>query len=288
MMRGEIQFLYKPRKPVPFSTLSISMGAKVFDDVLTPGDRTAIDTIWKNLQSERGARVYSKPGGLGTLHSCRGNILVYLPTEFKAYLATTVTSDARTLSGELYEQMRISAVGAAVRLVDSSVFVHRRSSYVTHVPNMIDSSVGGFAHVNERGVPDFERALSEKLSRELHISPDEIRRVTLTSVHSSREPDFSGMCDFVVETSVTRADLERRIDRAYFAEHFIVEPNEIPSFILEHYVRKRDMVPEGCATLLSSLEYPLFLETVDLLRHHDARISFGNIINGSFFPDKKS
>ena len=283
-MSYEIQFLYKPEKPVSFGTLSISMYNRDFNEILSARDRAVIDTVWKNVQRERGEAVYSKPGSLGTLYNCHGGMLVYRPTDFKTRLAIGLTFSKRTLSASVYEQMRVSCVNAVVRLADGSVFVHRRSSLVTHVPNMLDASVGGFADVNEQGILDFEGALYEKLRRELKISDEEVGSAMLASVHSSREPDFSGMCDFVVDTNLSVNDLERRIDRSYFAEYFVVSSDELPQFIIDHYLHRGDMAPEGCATLLSSLEYHMFLEAVDHLTAAGANIRFGHIKNGIFIP----
>ena len=187
--------------------------------------------------------------------------------------------------------MRIGAVGAALKLVDGNVFVHKRSPNVTHAKNMIDSSVAGLAHYDQSIEKlNFQKSLLEKLHRELKINDSEVKSVTFTGVHSSYDPDFSGMVDFALESNLEKGHIEERIDRSYFSEHYFVPSHNLSDFIIDHFAIREDMIGDGCATLLASLDHTTFIQTVDKIReYHRAGdiIDFGRLENGFFIPEAR-
>ena len=283
-----IRFFYKPEKPVDYIKLEARVGGNDFSEVFTDRDKYVVEKNWEKLRVERGDKVFSKPGGLGSLLDTKDNVFTYKPTEFKAYIATTQTYQDRLLSPQVYDRMRVSAVGAVLKLADGNVFIHKRSSNVTHAGNMIDSSVAGLAHYDhEIGSINFRKSLFEKLRRELKIKDDEIKSIAFTGVHSSYDPDFSGMVDFAVETNLHARDIEERIDKSYFGEHFFVPNDKLANFVFEHYAIEKDMIGDGCATILASLDHNVFLGIVEKIRRQldNGIIQFGRLENGLFVPE---
>lgn len=281
-LKERIEFFYKSKTPVDVSSLIINIYDKDFSEIIKATDNPIIEEVWQRLRQERGDKIFSKPRSLGTLYDARGNVLTFRPTEFKVYITTTLSYEQRSLSQQIYDSMRVGAVGVCVRTVDGFTFVHRRSAHVTHARNLIDSSVAGFVPINQSGKLDFSNAVYEKLKRELKINPEEVKSLRLTAVHHAYEPDFSGMCDFIVETNLEKGNLERRIDLTAFAEHFFVPQQDLLRFIIDHYVAKQDMVPDGCATLLSSLDHQTSLELIEQLKKLGKSIKFGNLENNVF------
>ena len=279
---SRIEFFYKPETPVDVSSLTIRIYDRDFSEIINASDNKTIEEVWQRLREEKGDKIFSKPRSLGTLYDARGNILTFRPTEFKVYIATTLSHEQRSLSQQIYDSMRVGAVGVCVRTIDGVTFINRRSPHVTHAKNLIDSSAAGFVPINQSGKLDFSNAVYEKLRRELKITPEEVISLKLTAVHHAYEPDFSGMCDFVVEINLEKGDLERRIDPNSFAEHFFVSQQELPAFIIDHYVVRQDMVPDGCATLLSSLNHQVSLELIEQLRRLGKSIKFGNLEDNLF------
>ena len=279
---SRIEFFYKPETPVDVSSLTIRIYDRDFSEIINASDNKTIEEVWQRLREEKGDKIFSKPRSLGTLYDARGNILTFRPTEFKVYIATTLSHEQRSLSQQIYDSMRVGAVGVCVRTIDGVTFINRRSPHVTHAKNLIDSSAAGFVPINQSGKLDFSNAVYEKLRRELKITPEEVISLKLTAVHHAYEPDFSGMCDFVVETNLEKGDLERRIDPNSFAEHFFISQRELPAFIIDHYIVRQDMVPDGCATLLSSLNHQASLELIEQLRRLGKSIKFGNLEDNLF------
>ena len=283
-----IRFYFKPENPVDYGKLEIKVEGNDFSEILTENDRTVIEDNWDRLRKERGDKVFSRPGGLGTLYEVKDGVFTFRPTEFKVYIAVTNSYEGRLLSPSVYDNMRISAVGATLRLLDGSVFVHRRSPNVTHAKNMIDSSVAGLAPVDQLGITiDFKKALLEKLKRELKITEAEVKRLDFRGVHSSYDPDFSAMFDFSMDVALERGHIEERVDRSYFGEHFFVPSDKLPDFVVEHFANKRDMIGDGCANILASLDDAVFRETVGLIRKgmDNGVIQFGRLENGLFVPE---
>jgi len=280
-----IRFFYKPEKPLEYNELLVKVSGNDFSDMLTFGDRAVIENNWKKLREEKGDKVFSRPGGLGSLVDTKNNIFTYRPTEFKVYVAVTLTYQDKLLNNLVYDNMRVSAVGAVLKLADEKVFVHRRSINVTHAKSMVDSSVAGLVHFDYSiGNLNFQKSLFEKLHRELKIKDEEVKNVAFTGVHSSYDPDFSGMADFAVETVLESGDIEERIDKNYFGEHYFIPVNKLADFVFNYYAVKRDMIGDGCAAILASLDHNLFFEAVRKINEHlDGKvIQFGRLDNGLY------
>ncbi len=281
---SRIQFFYKPEKPVDYKDLRFQVAGSDFSDILTEEDRRIRNDIWGELVKEKKEKIFSRPGGLGCLVDTRDSVLTFRPTDFMTYVATSRSHARRSLSKQVYDNMRVSAVGGTLKLADSLVFIHRRSSNVTHAADKLDSSIAGLAHINEDGKIDFRKALFEKLQRELKIKEGEIKNLAVTGVHSSYDPDFSGMVDFAVETNLHARDIEERIDKSYFGEHFFVPNDKLANFVFEHYAIEKDMIGDGCATILASLDHNVFLGIVEKIRRQldNGIIQFGRLENGLY------
>ncbi len=281
-MRSEIEFYYKPEKPMPLSSLAAKVTENDFSQLFTDNDRNIIERIWKENILKKNPQSFSKPRSLATLHSALEKNFVYYGTEFKEYIAVSATSRERTLSDVVYQNMRVAAVGATLELNDGSIFVHRRSYNATHVAGIVDASCAGLCFVKENALLDPESDILKKCERELGLKRDEVQILGVTGIHSSYAPDFSCVVDVALKSNIAPADLEARAKHVDFAEKWYIRKEELPEFVYEHFIEKKDMVGDGAAILLSCLEYSVFKENVERLRKAGKDIQFGQLKNGKF------
>ncbi len=284
----KLQIFYHPERPVDGSALEAVIGGEDFSENFDEHDRGLIDSLWEDWRDAKGDLIFSSPGNLGTLFDIRGNCFIYQPTEFKVYLAAASSYLRKSLSQFIYDSLRTSVVGATVFTADNKLFIQRRPTTATHAPGFLDSSVAGFCHPIQDGKLPLLDALLEKISRELHIYEKEIEDIALTGAHSSPYPDFSGSFAFKVSTSLESGALKERINHHYIASHYFISPQELPEFILRHYALFKDMIGEGCAVLLSSLEYPAFQNTVERINAYERKIAFGTLKKGTFIEQPLS
>lgn len=276
-----IQVFHKPSEPVDTSSLEVRLVEGDFSLDISNEDMFAIEEIWRRVKAEKGDKVFSKPGGLGTLVDTKQGVFTFRPTEFKHYLGVSLSFDEKLLDLSIYERMRISAVGAAVRFVDDNVFVHRRSYDATHCGGYLDSSVAGFVPLNNYGKFDFRKTVLDKLQRELGITEGNVRSMGLTAVHSSYAPDFSCMFDFVVDTNLESGAVSPE-KLAIYPEFCFVPHSKLADFIIENYTRDRNLTSDGAFVLLASLDNDTFLGSVRELRKRNKPIDFGYLDNGRF------
>ena len=290
-----IRYLFKPHAPVDVSTICTAVdGSRDFESFLTSYERNQIDCEWGKLVRKHEGKVFSKPRALGTLYDTSRNTLTFLPTDFKTYvsIARRSVDDVHARLNDVYNQMRVGAVGAAVRFNDGVYAVHRRPSTATHVPNMIDSSVAGLAFVNdENGQLRFsplEDIVYSKLARELNLTKEQVSKPLLTGVHNSTELDYSGMFSFHMDANVPSSELERLANPAWMSDCYRVAEKDLPDFIIEHYAMTKDMSGDGAAVMLSALAPQRFLDTVKRIHGHTSHrpIHFGQLVDGSFKEKK--
>ncbi len=279
---NQVEVYFKSGMPIDIKEMMVGVGDKDFSRFFSGTDNEAIEQVWSNLLSERGGNVFSKPAGLGNLYNAEFTHLDYTTTDFRTYIGVSLTAEKRTLSPELYDEMRVSAVGGAVRLTDGQFFVHRRPANATHVPNMLDSSVAGFCYTNGTGGLQVEKCLLEKLSRELHIQPNEIESMGLTDVHSSREPDFSGMMSFAIRARLDSREVKERIDGKYSGEFHFIPEEQLVDFVVDHFAVQKDMLGDGAAALLSYFPRPVFTDAVRRINKKEISIRFGDLQDGVF------
>lgn len=265
-------------------------------------DRLFVETFWKGTIKKENPCAWSESHDLATLVEISGDPFRSLvpgiqvcTTEFKDYVAIMRSSgmQPRPMSRALYDAMRVVAVGAALRTSDGKVLVHRRSAEATHAPNRIDCSCAGLCHLTPERQIDIVTDLAEKLQRELGMDFSELSAIGLTGIHSSAEPDFSGMFDFCLQTFLESKQVEERIKTLEkerveagtsptFSEYFFVSEADLPRFVLKHYCETGDMVGDGAAALLGLTDNTTFFETVKQIQKCGREWRFGNLTNSDF------
>ena len=285
-MRHEIEFYYRPEKPVPFSSLTAHLLEEDFSSLKTEHDVQLIENRWNGIveAAERnGKKVFSKPRGLAMLFDTQGTTLAYKTTEYKDYNSVSTTSNEKSLSPRLYETMRVAAVGATLELGDGSIFIHRRSYQATHVAGVIDSSCAGLCFVRD-GKINPEQDLLQKLEKELGLKREEVEIKGIVGIHSAYAPDFSGLIDVALKTPLMPGDLAVRTKDIDFPERLYVLKEDLPDFVYHHYIEDKDMVGDGAAILLSCLDEKKFRESIEKMQRAGKDISFGNLVQGTFSP----
>lgn len=286
-MKQTIQYFYKPKTPVPATSVTGVVKDRDLSDArikhLNSRDRTLLDEEWEKVQQEQ-PNVFSKPKGLGSLYDTSSfPTLYYATTDFKTYVATSRLADRGIdVSSSLEQTLRISSVGCAVTLIDGSVLVHKRPDTATHVAGKYDSGVAGLAHVRPDNTLDFVYALKSKFVRELTVDPSTLTDMQLLSVHSGSAPDFSGMVDFHVRLPLTFNEITQKANPAYLQDVFPVPIQELPDYLVRSFTAN-EIVADGCAVLLSSLPHDVFLETISRINAAGKRIFFGTLRDSIFF-----
>lgn len=252
-----------------------------FSTRATSDDRRILDENWAGVLAKASdPKPFSKPHGLATLYDTQGGVLSYETTEFKDYLGiSTLSCGERPLRKTLYDHMRVAAVSSALILADDTVFVHQRSEKATHAAGLYDASCGGLCHVDPQGNLNPAKWLAEKLKRELKISPEEVRNVRLTGVHSCAAPDFSGMFSVSLESPLESGQLRERLGAQDAAYDFVPRAH-LAEYVFDHFVTRKDMAGDGVAVLLASLPEQEFKDSIARLRQAGTSIEFGTLING--------
>ena len=287
-MRHDIQIFYHPVKPLPIASVQTKVLDRDFSARCSKDDKNFIDEFWTNEVLSKNPNATSTPRGRANLVGTNidDSQFVFEYVEYKEYLAVANTGGRETkpLSEGVYDSMRIAAVGAALVLPDESVFVHRRPFNATHVAGVFDSSTAGVLPVDARGIY-IERGLHEKLKRELGLEPHEVTIEGVTGVHSAGSPDFSGLVTTVLRTSLNKEELERRRKPDIFPEVKYIPQKELADFVIDRYTAN-DMNHDGAMTLLSSLPYATWKDSIELLQKTGKHISAGGLYdwNGSFAP----
>lgn len=282
-----IQVYYKAKTPVERTIQPIVLQDRDFTkEFVTPADIPHLEENWKNVCAKQVSfgktPPFSTPRMLGALHDNADGVYKYIPTEFKTYVGASLTKDAGVLSPQIYDQMRVASVSGVVQFADDRVLVHRRSQYVTHCAGLLDSSVGGFIFINN-GAFDVEASLNKKLANEIKLKPEEILSKKHTGIHSSDNPDHSGMFDFVIRASIPSTEIQARTDPTYMSECNFPRIKELPDFLVENYGNKQNnMIGDGAAALLASLEHETYKETVERIQKAGKSIKFGKLVTGVF------
>lgn len=279
-MRRAIEIFLRNDSPAPIFTLPTKINGESFAKDLQETDMDIIKDNWEEV-IKLNSRVFSLPNGLVTLYDTT-NGLEYRYTDFMQYVTICRTSKSRNLSKSSYENMRVGAIGCALDLADGTVFVHKRSEKATHAASLWDSSFAGLLQVKNESV-SLEEAIYEKLDNELNLKPHEITLRGVTGVHSSASPDFSGTITLAATTKLGTQEFKKRIVPGAYSDYEFVPINQLPSFIVDHYVERGDLLGDGTATLLGMLDKLEFHNTVSKINRNFPAIVLGELRKGVFY-----
>ncbi|MBI4144469.1 hypothetical protein HY486_04440 [Candidatus Woesearchaeota archaeon] len=256
-MNFDIGFFGLFDSPYCYENISISVDGDDFSACLSEREKIVIEKFWHKLKAERKDKVFSVQGGLGCLWYAN-NVLKFRPCDFKTYYAVTSSyacSLDERLSVNTYNSMRVGAVGVALKF-GNQILACRRSPNVTHVRGMIDCSAAGLV-MNDNGM-DFKASAYQKLMAELGLEQDAVEIKGVTTIHTSRAPDFSGMVGFLAEAKVGFDSLKIKSDGGFY----LVDIDNLPAFIVDHYCDKKDMNGDGAAVLLGCLARDSMISTI--------------------------
>lgn len=263
--RSELEFFYRPENPVQLSDISLKVLPGDFDQFTSVDDKEKIANFWKRkLETHPGSKTEKD---LATMYNLRVEdpslggkpSAEFLVTEYMVYncIANTGIEDhkKRLLSSQAHDKMRVAAVGVALRTSDDRVLVHMRSNEA-HSAGIMDSSCAGLMHIYD-GSLDLLKDIQEKYTRELGISPEEIKVLGVTDIHSSEVREFSGMFSLSAETPLSSKELSDRIPslkKGGFKSYEFVPHENLGKHVIEKYTEgERPMYGDGVAVLLSSL-----------------------------------
>lgn len=268
----KIEFLFRPQAPVAPDAIRTKLEDRDLSEMLCADDRLAIERIWEDVRKKH--VVFSNPKSLATLRDTT-DAFSYWTTDFKTYCATTVSATERQMSRELYDMMRIAAVGGIVKCRDGSLVVHRRNPNMAYDAGFYDMSCAGLCVI--KGDLDHGRTLRERLQQELRITPEETVSVKLASVHSSRSPGFSAMFDYAIETRLGQKEIMERYNRERADDIIFVHPEDIPRFVIGQLEKKR-ITSDGVGALLSSLHGDAFNDLTSRLQEMGLEIMSGVLV----------
>ena len=123
------------------------------------------------------------------------------------------------------------------------------------------------------------------MSRELGLNPSDATLIGVTNVHSSEAPDFSGMISFGLKTSLAPEQLKPIINPKTASEYFFVPKDKLVEFVVDKYIRTREMVGDGATVLMGALDRDQFNYVVQQIKVSRRRVEFGNLENGFLVKD---
>ncbi len=238
-------------------------------------DQDLINSIWDNSENR-----LSESREYATLWNTTKGVLTYHKTSYKEYFGITrADSLGFKIRPVLTSQMRISSVGSAVVTKDKKVCIQRRQKGLL-AGGYFDSGAAGLCKVSE-GKLDFEMAIREKLQRELGINNENIESLVQTGVHTSTDY-CSGMVTYAINTNLTFNNLKNQANKEYVNELIGIDLDKLPEFVVYHYNKRKEMVGDGCATLLEAIENPLRKKVIDEINKKTPKIFFGTLTEGKF------
>ena len=275
-----IQFYYKPKEPQSLDFLVGVTEGKDFKKWLTPKDIAIMEEEWPEVLKVN-THAVSQVRGLLCMHDtsevARGKI-TYIFTDFETYVAASRTSErGMPMSPLVYNAMRVGAVGGVVYSLDDFVLVHKRPANATHVANQRDASVAGLAKRTAEGKVLFAPVFQEKLKRELGLTQEETEKVLantdgysikLTAVHSSADPDCSGMVDAIIRIPQEMGKIVERANEKYLQDIHAVPVQNLVAYSVMHYLGwqpippEERLIPDGFAVLAASLPQETFERVV--------------------------
>lgn len=249
------------------------------------GDSSRIEANWA-AQLKTGKFAHSQIlGSLWNTSIKNGKTVAsYLPMEYKIYNAAIFPhSESEAVSHKLRNIIRVSSVGGIVSTKDNFFLLQKRGGKVSGGAGLIDSGAAGFCPVNKALQLDFDGAMKEKLERELGIRDKEILSLKQTALFSSLGYEFTGMISYLVKVRMNLEDIKRRINPEYVKEIIGLKEEDISNFIIEHYCVKKDLINDGCASLLSAFDFSRFEFTVKEIQSRGRKIHFGKLSDGIFY-----
>jgi len=284
--RSNIEFFaWRDKQETQIDTSVVQ--SPVLSDFYGDGDRERIERNWKT-QLENGFKFSNSVGSLYSTRRENGKVAgIYLPTEYLVYNAVAFPhSESEVLSEDFRKRMRVSSVGGVVITADEKTLVQKRAEGMS-AAGLYDSAAAGFCPLNTEGQLDFNAAVREKLKRELKVEEEHIGSLHRTGLWSSMGYDFSGMVGYVVSVNLTFEQIVAGMNQKYVGGMHGLEKKDVPGFIMDHYTGTRDLISDGCASLLCSLDRDSFDGLVKEINERGRNIAKGTLLKGQFIPDSE-
>src|SRR3989338_2457156 len=98
----------------------------------------------------------------------------------------------------------------------------------------------------------------------------------------------SSMCTFKTKTNKEFRKINEERNKNRVPKLYGIPKNELPGFLIDHYVGEAEpqIIGDGIATLMRSLEPEQFKEVIKELRKKGVNIKFGIVKNRKFFEDE--
>ena len=238
-------------------------------DLLTEEERQRLEQHWQ----ERAKRGFWN-SEIGSLWDTQQG-LKYIKTTFSLHdaVAVSLSSGTTLFRPEILEKHRDSAVGVSLETADGLVLVQRRKEGLL-AGGLLDASASGLCIV-ENGTLSLEKAIMNKMKRELHLEAWELEYLLPTGVH--RGYDYgSSMVTF-------KAKLNKPFEEILYGDVsgvIGIPHDDLPAYLVRHLTPERDLIDDGYATFLAGLEEDVFQETVTMLLRQGCIIEFGSLLEG--------
>ena len=244
-----------------------------YGDFLNNKDQEIFRQIWQERKNGQW------DGRLGNFWDTQG-ALSFIGINFRHYdvISATISLPQRPLSENLYDLSRASSVGVALYTSDKKLVVQRRGDNIL-AAGLLDCSAAGMCNLKE-GDLEFEEFLRVRMETELGLKRSDLIEVSPTNVHDAY--GYGGnMVSYKARTHLSFPELKERIDPLLVNELVPINESELLDFIVESF-STGELIGDGWATFLSSLEEPAYKRTVQALRVRGCKISFGELVDGQF------
>jgi hypothetical protein len=272
----EIQLYNRDLKPEELLEQVTYDSSQHFEELLSISDQQEIDKIWEERKRNQW------DNSLGNLWDTSQGQIVYTETNFRYYdtLGFTNNWENKPFNFQLYEYSRASSVGVVLETGDEIVIIQRRKAGLL-AGGKLDPSVAGICVIKE-GKLDLQRTALERILQELSLSPEEIYGLIPTGLHSSSDY-CSSMFTFKVKTDLEFGAIKERTSGSrMITEPIPVSKDKLPQFIVKHFLKEGDLIGDGCAAFLASLEPEATEEVISSINKYQQIIKNGALVSGKF------
>ena len=187
-------------------------------------------------------------------------------------------------SEEFIEKSRILCTSITITTADGMIISQKRGEGIL-AAGCYDSSAAGICYLRGEDIVKPQQIMQGRLS-EISLSLEDLESYHTSGLH--RGMDYlTPQQTFVGKTILTFAEIKSRIDNNKVAGLVPVPQDNLVDFIVDHGVKKGNLIADGAASMLQSLQYNKFLEAVREIKSAGGIINFGTISKGKFIVDEE-
>jgi len=248
--------------------------------------------VWENILIKKHWNLVKQPllfnGDSCCLWEASKEKLIYIGMPFMVYNTVSYFQEREICDIFTKKTMKIVhalALGCCIESSDGIILVQERGKGLL-AEGKLDASSTGVANIRGKEI-NLEKIMLRKIKEELNLRKEDLEPLIFTGNH---EPcDYpSSMCTFKTKTNKEFRKINGERNKNRVPKLYGIPKNELPGFLIDHYVGEAEpqIIGDGIATLMRSLEPEQFKEVIKELRKKGVNIKFGIVKNRKFFEDE--